>query len=122
MKHKVEVATLPVQLPSQPTQSTCVSLVQALLKHLLYARGHIPYIYDQLLQQTLEEEEQDAQQSTQPGRKRRRRLKKSDKRRLQVEQQCIRLGGSEPQRALHGRLAGWLSPEPPGSHSLLCYL
>jgi hypothetical protein len=81
------MASLSVQLPSQPTQATCSSLLQALLKHLLYARGHIPHLYDQLLQQTLEEQEQALerqQQQAAAGRKRPRRPKKSDKRRLQV--------------------------------------
>ncbi|GAB4816614.1 hypothetical protein N2152v2_003660 [Parachlorella kessleri] len=93
---KLHQAALAVQLPSQPTQATCASLVQAVLKHLLYARGHIPYLFDQLLQQALEEqEEQEQQQGQDPGqprgRRRRTRPKKSDKRRLQFLQRAVAL-------------------------------
>ena len=87
---RAEAASLAVQLPAGPTQRTCAALLAALLKHLLYTRGHIPNLYDFLLQQALAEqaaqEEEAAAASLQPGvrRPRRRRLKKSDKRRLQV--------------------------------------
>lgn len=87
----MECATLAVQLPVPPTQHTCCALLHALLKHLLYARGHIPCLYDTMLDIALAEQQAAAggleecqQQSLLRPRVRQSRPKRVDKRRLQV--------------------------------------
>lgn len=88
-RSRVEAAAVPVQLPAPPTQATCAALVQALLKHTLFSRGHIPYLYDQLLEHALEEQQRRLEEQAAPAvtgcrRRRRLRLSKADKRQLQV--------------------------------------
>lgn len=89
----VHRASLPLPLPVQPTAGECAALLKALIKHLLFQRAQIPYLYDELLraaqgQQRAEAEAEAAAAAEAAAgggrRRRRRRSPKGDKRLLKV--------------------------------------
>lgn len=89
----VQRASLPLPLPVQPSAAEVAALLRSLIKHLLFQRAQIPYLYDELLrsmhaqQQAEAEAEAAAAADAAAGggrRRRRRRSPKSDKRLLKV--------------------------------------
>lgn len=81
-------ATLAVPLPVTPTPAECAALLKTLVKHLLFQRSQIPYLYDELLRATQERqlrvEAEAAEAGAAAARRRRRRVPKADRRLLKV--------------------------------------
>ncbi|PRW58844.1 MAD2L1-binding isoform X2 [Chlorella sorokiniana] len=87
----VQRASLPVPLPVQPTGAECAALLKALIKHLLFQRAQIPYLYDELLRAAQEQQRAEAEAEAAAAaeaaagggrQRRRRRSPKGDKRLL----------------------------------------
>lgn len=56
----VQSATLAIPLPVLPTPAECAAILKALVKHLLFQRAQIPYLYDELLRAAQERQRAEA--------------------------------------------------------------
>lgn len=88
MRPSVQCASLPLPLPIAPTATECAALLKALIKHLLFQRAQIPYLYDELLRAAQAQQQAEAAAAAEAAasgdRRRRRRSPKGDKRLLKV--------------------------------------
>lgn len=83
----MQCATLAVPLPVVPTPSECAALLKTLVKHLLFQRAQIPFLYDELLRAALERQHVEAEElvgSVVGATQRRRRAPKEDRRLLKA--------------------------------------
>ena len=84
----VHHASVQVPLPVRPSAAECGALLKALIKHLLFQRAQIPYLYDELLRAAQQQQhaaaEEAAQAAAEGRRVRRRRAPKGDRRLLKV--------------------------------------
>lgn len=79
VQHAAAALPLPVVAP---TQAECAALLRTLIKHLLFQRSQIPYLYDQLLLAARQHEAAAAEAAAAGGR--RRRIPKTDRKLLKV--------------------------------------
>lgn len=80
-------ATLAVPLPVVPTPAECAALLRTLVKHLLFQRAQIPFLYDELLRAACERQRAEAEApagNDAGAARRRRRAPKGDRRLLKV--------------------------------------
>ncbi|KAL4434274.1 hypothetical protein ABPG75_000715 [Micractinium tetrahymenae] len=76
-------ATLAVPLSVAPTPAECAALLRTLVKHLLFQRAQIPFLYDELLRASRERQRADAEAAASGGAgaaRRRRRAPREDRR------------------------------------------
>lgn len=94
-RQQVHHASLAIPLPVAPTAAECGALLKALIKHLLFQRAQIPYLYDELLRPAQEQQRAAAEAAQQAGggrRPRRRRVPSADRRLLKVRAAAVHDG------------------------------